>query len=42
MKAVFSGSYTALPAVVGEVHFADIVARTTAATLIVASDQEGR
>jgi uncharacterized protein YfaS (alpha-2-macroglobulin family) len=42
MKAVFSGSYTALPAVVGEVHFADIVARTSATTLIVASDQDGR
>ncbi len=42
MKAVFSGSYTALPAVVGEVRFADIVARTAVATLIVASDQEGR
>ena len=42
MKAVFAGSYTALPAVVGEAHFADIVARTTMATLIVTSDQEGR
>jgi len=42
MKAVFAGSYAALPAVAGEVHFADIVARTTVATLIVASDQEGR
>jgi uncharacterized protein YfaS (alpha-2-macroglobulin family) len=41
-KAVFAGSYTALPAVVGEARFADIIARTTVATLIVASDQEGR
>ncbi|MCJ7551701.1 MAG: hypothetical protein MUQ30_18680, partial [Anaerolineae bacterium] len=42
MKAVFPGSYTALPAVVGEAHFAEIVARTAVSTLIVASDQEGR